>query len=357
MAENSKIEWTDHTFNPWIGCTKVHEGCAHCYAEADMDKRRGRVKWGPGGTRSKTSADYWKQPLKWNREAEQAGVRARVFCASLADVFEDWGGPINLGNMREAVLIRSTGGYCVGICDDREKWVTLDDLRRDLFALIAATPWLDWLLLTKRPENILEMWPFIGCPDAGVPGTLGRRLRYDNVWIGTSISLQAHAETQIPELLKCRDLAPVLFLSIEPLLGPINLTMIRDPNRFPGCAYFDVLSGRMIHEDDGNKWTPEPHIDWVIVGGESGPGARPLHPQLARDIRNQCQAAGVPFHFKQWGQWSPITTTTGRQEVPFMDFDTTGERGHFGFSNVGKARAGRMLDGREWSEFPEVTHV
>jgi protein gp37 len=125
MGENSKIEWTDHTFNPWIGCTKVSDGCKHCYAEALMDKRYGRVKWGPQGTRQRTSADNWRKPLQWNKQAVKEDKHYRVFCSSLADVFED--------NPQ------------------------LTEWRADLFNLIAETPNLDWLLLTKRPENINRM--------------------------------------------------------------------------------------------------------------------------------------------------------------------------------------------------------
>jgi len=129
--ENSKIEWTDHTFNPWIGCTKVSAGCKNCYAEAFMDKRLKRAKWGAQGTRVRTTEQYWKKPLAWNKKAEKAGVRQRVFCASLADVFEDH--PAQREEMAQ--------------------W------RTDLFNLISETPWLDWLLLAKRPGNVLAMVP------------------------------------------------------------------------------------------------------------------------------------------------------------------------------------------------------
>ena len=119
MAENSKIEWTDHTFNPWIGCTKVSDGCKNCYAESLMDKRWGKVKWGPQGQRQRTSDENWKKPFAWDRQAAKQGIRYRVFCASLADVFED---------------------------NDQ-----VSDWRLDLFDMIKVTPNLDWLLLTKRP--------------------------------------------------------------------------------------------------------------------------------------------------------------------------------------------------------------
>lgn len=180
MGRESKISWTHSTFNPWIGCTKVSAGCAHCYAEATMDTRWGRVKWGDNGTRSKTSEKYWRDPIRWNADAIAARERRRVFCASLADVFEDR--------------------------DELIPW------RSELMDLIIATPQLDWLLLTKRPENIDRM----------VGGWTNRH----NVWLGTSVENQETANERIPKLMQCG--AAVLFLSCEPLLGPIDLTDIID---------------------------------------------------------------------------------------------------------------------------------
>lgn len=292
MAENSKIEWTDHTFNPWIGCAKVHEGCTNCYAEADMDKRRGRVKWGPAGTRSKTSEDYWKQPLRWNREAEASGVRARVFCASLADVFEDWRGPIHMSDGTVAMTAGTPEVW---------RWATMSDLRRDLFELIDATPWLDWLLLTKRPENVRGMW-YRGnhppkCPiefqNGDIFASALAHFRF-NVWIGTSVSNQVSADKQISELVKCRDLAPVLFLSAEPLLEKF---ILRNP--CPRCAHLNTLE--LPNCQRCRAWiTPFP-IDWLIAGGESGPKARPCDVEWIRFLVHQCEFVGVAPFVKQLG--------------------------------------------------------
>lgn len=341
MGENSKIEWTDHTWNPWIGCTKVAAGCQHCYAEELMDHRYGKVKWGPNGTRVITSPSNWAKPLKWNRDAERAGVRARVFCASLADVFESWGKQITTHDGRivgvcsrchkfNTIMHRSEWDagepewFCRladGGCGEQQhlRAATMKDVRRELFALIDATPNLDWLLLTKRPENIQRMWEL----PALHPGAIGSYRK--NVWIGTSVAVQADADANIPELLKCRDLSPVLFLSMEPLLGPVNITRLGDDGRFasPGV--------------DG--------LDWVIVGGESGHEARPMNPQWARDIRDQCQAAGVPFHFKQNGEFVSCSEVEGHGEhFTFPDGRTV--------RRTGKKLAGRTLDGRIWDEFP-----
>ena len=179
--ENSKIEWCHHTFNPWIGCAKVSQGCANCYAEELMDTRYGRANWGVDGTRVRTSDAYWRKPLAWNRKARIEGVRYRVFCASLADVFED----------RE----------------DLEEW------RDDLFNLISATPNLDWLLLTKRPENVNRIVGESRGDCYWIEESAGKG--NGNIWIGTSVENQEQADKRIPELLKIP--ARVRFLSMEPL--------------------------------------------------------------------------------------------------------------------------------------------
>ena len=237
--ENSKIAWTDHTFNPWIGCAKVSPGCANCYAEELMDKRYGRVQWGVNGTRSRTSKSNWHEPIKWNRKAEADGVRRRVFCSSLADVFED-----------RAEL---------------EPW------RLDLLKLIEQTQSLDWLLLTKRPENVMRMIELAQDQAGAVPNALVWLLRMAHVWIGTSVENQEQAEKRIPHLLQIPTM--VRFVSMEPLLEPVNLR-------------FDDVSVMP---------------DWVIVGGESGAKARPMQIEWARDIRLQCKITGVPFFMKQLG--------------------------------------------------------
>lgn len=242
MGIDTKIEWAHHTFNAWIGCTKVSPGCDHCYA-ARQDAHRRWTPDGWGGPRRRTSAEYWKQPLKWDRAAARKGERHRVFCSSLADVFD---------NQVDAA------------------W------RADLWPLIAATPHLDWLLLTKRPQNIKKMLP----ADWGSG--------YQNVWLGTTVENQAEADRRIPHLLAVP--ARVRFLSCEPLLGPVNLR-----NAF------------IVGPEGGWEWWgAERHmLHWVIVGGESGPGARPMHPDWARSLRDQCATAGVPFFVKQLSSGGP----------------------------------------------------
>lgn len=250
MSENSKIEWTNHTFNAWWGCEKVSAGCKFCYAES-LDNRyhNANPHWGPGSTRKPMSENYWKQPIKWNAAAMKAGVKAKVFCSSMADVFE-------------------------GHPD------TLEHLNR-LLLLIIDTPYLTWQLLTKRPENIMRLIPEVWRTDFP-----------HNVWIGTSVENQEAAELRIPHLLKVP--AKVRFLSCEPLLGPLDLRMFKGN----GC-WFPVL-----HQlERCNNIPKNQYIHWVIAGGESGPHARPMNIEWVRSLRDQCQTAEVAFFFKQWGEY------------------------------------------------------
>ena len=276
--ENSKIEWTHHTFNPWIGCTKVSPGCLHCYAETLMDIRYGRVKWGKGQPRSRTAADNWRKPKRWNKAAEGAAERPRVFCASLADWLDD-----------EVPI----------------EWLA------QLLTLIHDTPNLDWLLLTKRPQNWCNrIAEAMGCLDRPIPQaknveealanpekfcrtpaalSLGYWLwgkAPHNVWIGTSAEDQTRWDERMPLLMNIP--ARVRFVSAEPLVGRIHMGELRP--------------------------------DWLIVGGESGPGARPMDREWVDHLCDQCDER-TAFHFKQWG-------------------------------GVDKKAAGRLLRGRTWDELP-----
>ena len=304
MAENTKIEWADHTFNPWIGCTKVGPGCDHCYAEA-WDRRFALsghdMHWGAGKPRKLTADSTWALPLRWNREAERLGVRYRVFCASMADVFDN---------------------------EVPTEW------RISLLKLITQTPHLDWLLLTKRIGNAahmleelfgeLEQW------EASWMTRFGPVL--PNVWIGATIVNQTEADRDIPKLLAVP--AAKRFLSMEPLLGPVDL-------RF---------TNGLVHGCDAADY----RLDWVIVGGESGSKARPMHPDWARSLRDQCQAAGVPFLFKQWGEWAPSNTGNhARDSHRWQEtWPEDGSAKNWSYL-VGKKAAGRLLDGREWNEVPD----
>lgn len=279
MGKNSGIEWTNHTFNPWWGCTKISEACRHCYAEV-WSKRTGVAIWGPTAGRRFFGEEHWRQPLIWNKEAKVLRKRKRVFCASMADILEDR--------------------------PDLEKW------RIDLWNLIRDTPWLDWLLLTKRPENFTKMVPW-------------HNTWPENVWIGTTAENQERAKERIPVLLKFP--AVVRFISCEPLLGPID------------------LSQWLNHREQ-----QKPSINWVIVGGESGHKARPMHPSWVRKIRDQCLALYTPFNFKQWGCWQPTTDKDGSSYKVTHIKDDNPEP--VAFIWRGKKAAGRFLDGQIWDGIP-----
>lgn len=334
MSDTTTIEWTatrlpdgtilpGYTFNPWRGCKKVSPACAHCYAES-LSKRNPTVlgDWTPGAPRVIAADSYMRRPFLWNRAAEKSGIRMKVFCASMADVFEDFTGP--LADVR---------GNPVPL--------TLDDIRRRLLSLIDHTPWLDWLLLTKRPENVNTMLR-----------TLGRDRLPANAWIGTTVEDQTRADQRIPELLEIS--ATVRFLSCEPLLGPLDIRHIRRGH---------------------DHWFPLQHLHWIIAGGESGPKARPSHPDWLRSLRDQCQAAGIPYFFKQWGEFAPrddwqfraiddpakagqwthhvvISSTDRRREGQPRLYAHDQEGRAILMEKVGKKAAGRLLDGIEWSQTP-----
>lgn len=312
MAENTKIEWADHTFNPWTGCTKVGPGCDNCYAEG-WAKRSGLVQWGPGAERRRTSETNWKQPMRWNAEAERLGVRYRVFCASLADVFDK---------------------------EVPAEW------RADLFWLIHSTPNLDWLLVTKRIGNAAGMMRAAMLeidPSGEWPAP------WPNVWLGITVVNQAEADRDIPKLLQIP--ADVRFLSVEPLLGPVSFRWMP--------AWPENKANRALNPAGGTDHLDGlRRLDWVIVGGESGAGARPMHPKWVRDIRDQCEAAGVPFMFKQWGEWAPITADPSLYPMGVApDGSAIEPEDQFTedcalMYRVGKKAAGRLLDGREHNGFP-----
>lgn len=286
MGQKTKIQWTDHTFNPWIGCQKVSAGCRNCYAKAFMTRKdRWSRSWGPPETseRLRTSEDYWKQPARWNKQAKAAGRRERVLCGSLMDIFED--------NHQVA------------------------DWRFDLWQLIEQTPLLDWLLLTKRPENILEMdmapWTWhrkFNVHDIesrswldGKPGFTPQPENWpNNVWTGASVENQDTADRRIPKLI---EVPGKHFLSIEPLLGPVDLSL----SLLPYCGSI------------------KRHIQWIIVGGESGPNYRPMKKDWALSLRDQSVAEDIPFFFKQWG----------------------------GTKKINDAWGGNTLNGWHWQEMPE----
>jgi len=325
MGKDSAIEWTNHTFNPWWGCIKVSPGCEHCYAETFANRLGHRI-WGPPKTtpRRLMSEDYWKQPLEWNRDAERSGERRRVFCASMADWLED-----------HPMLIEP---------------------RARLLLLIHDTPHLDWLLLTKRPEGWSDrLHEVVRLTHDGGDMIASRWLDGDappNVIAMTSVENQEYADKRIPDLLKIP--AARRGLSCEPLLGPLDLSAYLTACEWCGGSLY------------GNHDCYDPAgIDWLIVGGESGHGARPMHPDWARSLRDQAQAAGAAYFFKQWGEYVPKSQAPegcveppvgprGRRTLAAFEQalgDVSADRVYW---RVGKKAAGRLLDGVEWDEFPNT---
>lgn len=236
MSQGSKITWTDHTFNPWWGCTEVAPECDNCYAKA-WAKRCGHDVWGVDAPRRFFSDKHWAEPTKWNKGAESSGERQRVFCASMGDVAESLQSDVGL---------------------------LLDDSRARLWELIEETGWLDWLLLTKRPQNLMRL----------MPQNWQERLP-PNIWVGATAGTQASAAHNTRALMKIP--AAVRFLSMEPLLERVDLRL-DDPS---------------MHAGDGRA------LDWIITGGESGPGRREPDVEWIGDIVSACGAADVPVFVKQ----------------------------------------------------------
>jgi protein gp37 len=281
MSEQTKIEWATSSWNPWLGCTKVSPGCANCYAEISTPVRaargQGNELWGKGNPRRRTSASYWNDPLKWNRQCEPDRVSGE---ASEVALFPE---------------SRNRPRIFPSLCDWLDDEVPIEWLA-DFLRLIHDTPHLDWLLLTKRPENFerrlgsIKMgdadvesgfaawcleWALVGGELVGGPHDGYEPQPPPNVWLGISVEDQKRADERIPALLKIP--ARVRFLSVEPMLGPVQLKGFRTQAGTP------------------------PLLHWVIVGGESGPKARMCNPEWIRSVLKQCQAAGVACFVKQLG--------------------------------------------------------
>jgi protein gp37 len=346
MGTKTGIEWTDATWNPIIGCSRVSEGCRNCYAEGIAGRfGQGKPTVYSGLTQIVNGRAVWTgkiaetkqllQPLSWRQPK-------RVFVNSMSDLFHE---------------------------------NVTDEQRDKIFAVMALCPQHTFQVLTKRPENMLRYFrSFNGtnAEDRGAAfaewciGTLGAEanntvcnsrfwMGLPNVWLGVSVENQDAADNRIEWLL--RTPAAVRFLSVEPMLGPVNLNLVGcecdEPDSWDGVI--DCLGGFTWTEEwdnaDGSERTIKrcqtvPKIDWVICGGESGPNARPMHPDWVRSLRDQCQVAGVPFFFKQWGEWLPALQDGG-PDCPDQILNALDSA-----IRVGKKAAGALLDGREWKQFP-----
>jgi protein gp37 len=305
MGRTTNIEWTDHTFNPWWGCSKLTPGCDHCYAK-EHDRRFGDGNhWGIGAEPRLFSDRHWQEPLRWNAAARRDGVRRKVFCGSMCDVLQH-------------------GGLLV-------------DARERLFALIDETPDLDWLLLSKRLENAPDLLPASWFEGAWP----------SHVWAGVSVENQGCAYRL--ELLVSLP-APVRFVSCEPLLSELDVQAWLPGTHQSTCDMDDDCSCGARH--------PMEAIHWVIVGAESGMRARPPDPAWVLWLRDQCRQRETPFFFKGWGKWLPASHAERRDEELRLQTamlprgGTTEAYGHR-YHAVGKKHSGALLGGLEYKQFPK----
>ncbi len=324
MGTNSNIEWTDHTWNPWIGCQKVSPGCDNCYMMRDVRR------FGMDGTAVYASVKTFNAPLAKNRAKGwkwQDG--SKIFVCSWSDFFHS----------------------------------AADSWRGEAWDTIRRRPGLIFQILTKRPENI-----FTRLPDDWGGG-------WPNVWLGVTAENQEMADTRVTWLLSIP--AARRFVSIEPMLGAVDLTRLDTIKAFDPSAIqrygdaaprlkWNALSNNDGYNGDFTMQTGEEMalLDWVIVGGESGPNARPMHPDWVRSLRDQCRKANVAFFFKQWGDWGKADGENWSKDMGWLlpdgryapDDDDPDDlydmAGSIFVGRYGKKKTGCLLDGREWKEFP-----
>jgi protein gp37 len=331
VSDGTHIEWTDATWNVVNGCTIVSHGCEHCYA---MRLAATRLKHHPsraGLARIHNGHPQWTGSVTFNNKVLLDPLRWRrprkIFVCAHGDLFHE-----NVASL----------------------WID------HVFAVIAAAPRHVFQVLTKRPERLREYAEeAMGCGEhwlAHCERSHAPMWPLPNVWLGVSVEDQKRADERVPVLLDTP--AAVRWLSCEPLLGPVDLASMRACRGCPGCSRL----GRSPLDPISDCWTKR--IDWVVAGGESGPGARPMHPDWARSLRDQCAAAGVPFLFKQWGEWAPSTpeqaksvrsgwrTLSGDRATGPNFSELYPENGAAFVEAVGKKRAGRLLDGVQHDGYP-----
>ena len=310
----TKIQWATDSWNPITGCSKISDGCKNCYAERMAKRLAGRYGY-PKDNPFKPGtihADKIQHPPKWG------GGGKKIFVCSMGDLFHDDVPTYKtFGTIFDAAYMSGYGKFMVPRKPDY------------------------YLFLTKRPENMLKIVNYYLQRYGGsMP---------ENCWFGVTAENQEQADKRIPTLLQIP--AAVRFVSVEPMLGSISILKWAERNR----------------ESDDTSDIMIPGLHWVICGGETGPGARPMHPDWVRSLRDQCQAAGVPFFFKQWGEWITASFSNGhydqdmgRNNAFWVDYQgvmhkpsSNGLKNPIAMFKVGKKSAGRLLDGREWSEYPK----
>lgn len=336
MGDRTGIEWTDATWNPQVGCSRVSRGCQHCYAETqaagrliNVDAYKGVTTNGRFNGTVNLLPDRLDQPVRWKRPR-------RIFVNSMSDLFHK-NVPVT--------------------------WIA------DVFATMAYASQHTYQVLTKRPERMAEL---VASPEfvtlvRGRRETMGLNLAWQwplpNVWLGTSVENQRTADERVPHLLSTP--AAVRFLSVEPLVGPVDLG-IGDPHKdhesddVHGYPHPRVCLTCSTEDSDVEYFrrdcAGEVGLGWVIVGGESGKGAAPMHPDWVRSIRDECIDAGVPFLFKQWGEWTPCTDRPTHRVAyggeHYLNAPTCLMSHEELIRRAGKKAAGRELDGRTWDEYP-----
>jgi protein gp37 len=298
----SKIEWTERTWNPVTGCTKISEGCQHCYAERMSKRLAGRCGYDKDTPfRVTLHPDKLDEPLRWKKPS-------KIFVCSMGDLFHK---------------------------DVYFKWI------RSVFEVIGRCPQHTFLILTKRPEfmqviitALVKEGDFFSDNWHGLTEAADY---FPNLWLGVTAENQQRADERIPILLQIP--AAKRFVSVEPMLGAVDLRNLKYDNDI-----LDALAGEYLSTDGSEAYVPWNKLDWSICGGETGPKARPMHPDWVRSLRDQCQEAGTPFFFKQWGAGVEIGSGLPGHPRREAGYDFKNRKG------------GRLLDGVEWNEYPkEVT--
>ena len=290
---NSKIEWTEKTWNVVTGCTKISEGCKHCYAERMSKRLAGRCGYDKDEPFKVTlHPDKLDEPLRWRKPS-------KIFVCSMGDLFHE----------------------DVGFDVIRRIWAVMTTARQHTY-----------MILTKRPERMKQFFKWMQKQEFKVETS------WDNIWLGVTAENQQRADERIPILLQIP--AAKRFVSVEPMLGPVDLLNLKYDNDI-----LDTLAGEYLSTDGSESYVPWDKLDWVICGGETGQGARPMHPDWVRSLRDQCQQAGTPFFFKSWGDWYPDRKGIYDCSSSVIFEDTV-------VHHVGKKNSGRVLDSVEWNEYP-----
>lgn len=358
MADNTKIEWTEATWNPLVGCTIISPGCTNCYAMKEAHRQQlcagglGRETHYTGTTKLVKGKPVWTgqvnlapdhiltAPLRWRKPKQ-------IFVCAHGDLFHESVPDEWIDKVFAVMALAPQHTFQVLTKRSRRMREYLSHERRPHQVARGAVDLFRHRMLPKRMP-LDDRWPVRSIGDIDLPDDITMQVwPLPNVWLGVSAEDQARADERIPDLLATP--AAVRWLSAEPLLGPVDLRSMQ----WPDGSYFDALEGwHTQHSSD-------PGIDWVVAGGESGQGARPMHPDWARALRDQCAHAGGPFFFKQWGNWHPATQTMadGSQNL-LRKGERSGEFHSWGADgwavNVGKGRAGRLLDGVEHNGMPEA---